>query len=66
MGNITQLKAEVEKLSPAELAEFRAWIIERDAHVWDQQIAADLRAGRLDALIADAKKDRAAGRVRDL
>jgi hypothetical protein len=66
MGDISQLKAAIETLSPQEQAEFRDWFLERDAQLWDEQIADDLKAGRLDALIAEAKADRAAGRVRDL
>ena len=66
MGDIAHLKGAVEKLSPDEQAEFRAWFIARDAEQWDEQIAADLKAGRLDPLIAEAKAERAAGRLREL
>ena len=66
MGSISHLKGEIEKLSPAEQAEFRNWFIARDNDQWDQQIAADLDAGKLDDLIAEAIAERAAGKSRDL
>ncbi|WP_146447401.1 hypothetical protein [Bythopirellula polymerisocia] len=47
------LENAVTGLSPDELARFRAWFAEYDGELWDQQIEADARAGRLDAL-ADA------------
>ena len=66
MGNVSQLKGEVEKLSPAEEAEFRAWFIARDNDAWDNQIAADFAAGKLDEMIAEAKEERALGKSRKL
>ena len=39
----------VANLSPAELAEFRKWFAEYDGELWDAQIEADARAGKLDA-----------------
>ncbi|TWU29364.1 hypothetical protein Pla144_01400 [Bythopirellula polymerisocia] len=55
MGTMTlhDLENAVTGLSPDELARFRAWFAEYDGELWDQQIEADARAGRLDAL-ADA------------
>ena len=66
MGSIAQLKGEFENLSREEQAEFRAWFIERDAQLWDEQIAADSAAGRFDQMIAEAMADRAAGKSREL
>ena len=66
MGDIADLKGEIEKLSPVEQAEFRAWFLARDQDAWDAQIASDLQAGRLDAMIAEAFSERAAGKSRDL
>ena len=66
MGDIAHLKGEFEKLSPAEQVEFRAWFLARDNDQWDQQIAKDLEAGKLDGLIAEAIAERAAGKSRSL
>jgi hypothetical protein len=38
----------------ADLAKFRAWFLEFDARVWDAQIESDLKAGKLQGLIAEA------------
>ncbi len=56
----------IAKLSPEELAELRAWFYERDQEEWDRQIARDSEAGKLDKLIAQAKRDYAAGNGREL
>jgi hypothetical protein len=66
MSDIEQLERTVSKLSPQDLAQFRAWFLEFDAGVWDQQIAADLKAGKLDALIAEARADFEQGKARSL
>ena len=66
MSEVEQLEQQVQRLSPEELAQFRAWFLEYDAHCWDQQIAADLKAGKLDALIAEARADFKAGKARKL
>ena len=34
--------------------------------LWDRQIAEDLKAGRLDKLIAEAREDFEAGRAREI
>lgn len=64
MSDIEQLERTVSKLSPHDLAQFRAWFLEFDARVWDQQIEADLKAGKLDALIAEARADFEQGKAR--
>ena len=66
MNHVEQLEKKVQSLSPQELAEFRAWFIEFDARVWDEQIEADLKAGKLDGLIAEALAEYKAGKAREL
>ncbi len=61
-----ELENAIAKLSPEELAELRAWFLERDQEEWDRQIARDSEAGKLDRLIAQAKRDYAAGNGREL
>lgn len=50
MNKVEAIEREIRSLSPEELAAFRAWFLEFDADVWDQQIEADARAGKLDTL----------------
>jgi hypothetical protein len=66
MSEVKQLEQKVRSLSPEELAEFRAWFIEYDWQLWDQQMEADLKAGKLDKLIAEARADFNAGKAREL
>jgi len=63
---VQELENAIAKLSPEELAELRAWFRERDQEEWDRQIARDSEAGKLDKLIAQAKRDYAAGNGREL
>ena len=66
MNAVEQLTRNVQGLSPEDLQQFRAWFLEYDAQCWDQQIAADLKAGKLDNLIAEARADFKAGKARKL
>ena len=66
MDDLDDIKARVEHLPPAQKAELRSWFLERDHLDWDAEIARDLAAGKLDAVIAEAKADRDAGRIREL
>jgi hypothetical protein len=47
------------------LATFRAWYAGFGAAKWDRQLEADVAAGRLDWLVAEARKDRQEGRSSD-
>ena len=43
-----------------------SWILEQDMKVWDAQIEADAKAGKLGHLISEAKADYTAGKARKL
>ena len=66
MSEVEQVEKQVKKLSAEDLAKFRAWFFEFDARVWDAQIESDLKAGRLQGLIAEALADYKAGKAREL
>ena len=59
MSKVEKLEQQVQSLSPEELAQFRAWFLEFDWAVWEAQVAADVRAGKLDALADKALHDHA-------
>lgn len=42
---IKELEAEIAKLRPKELEEFRAWFEQFDAKAWDEQIEEDVASG---------------------
>ena len=61
MSKIENLEKQIQQLSPKELAELRRWFAEFDAHLWDRQFEADVKAGKLDALAEKALRAHAAG-----
>ncbi|HOR01097.1 MAG TPA: hypothetical protein PLJ35_19960 [Anaerolineae bacterium] len=66
MSELEQLEQRVLGLSPEDLAKFRAWFIELEHRLWDKQVEADLAAGKLDRLIAEARAEFKAGKAREL
>jgi hypothetical protein len=55
---------QVQKLSPAEVFELGRWLRESEAELWDQQIEADIRSGKLDKLGQEALEELRAGQTR--
>jgi hypothetical protein len=66
MSSVEEIQSAIVSLAPEEYARLRAWFIERDWEQWDQQIAADAQAGKLDFLIAEAMAEKTQGHLRDL
>ena len=66
MNALEQLEQQVLRLSSEDLAEFRAWFLELDHQLWDKQLEADARAGKLDRLINEARAEFKAGKTRGL
>lgn len=60
---IQDIETAASQLTLEQLADFRAWFADFDAQRWDQQFEADVAAGRLDALAAEALSDHRAGRT---
>ncbi len=66
MSDLEELEQRIQNLPVAELAKFRAWFIEFDHLIWDRQIEADSKAGKLDDLVAEARADYKAGKAREI
>jgi hypothetical protein len=66
MRKVEELERQIRELSREEFAELREWLLEQDADAWDAQIEADVRAGKLDALGAAARRAHAEGKSRKL
>jgi len=66
MNTIEDLENAVAKLSPEDLARFRAWFEEFEAAKFDRKIERDAQAGRLDRLAEQALADYRQGRAREL
>ncbi len=65
MSTMQEIQTAVSELSLDEISVFRAWFVEFDAKVWDQEFAQDVAAGRLEALAAEALRDLREGRCTD-
>lgn len=61
-----KIEQAIRDLRPEELAEFRQWFAEFDHALWDAQIEADAKAGRLDALARQARAAYDRGETREL
>jgi hypothetical protein len=66
MGKIEHLENQIRELSDKELAKLRDWFAAYDAEVWDRQLEADAKAGKLDHLAEKALRDYAEGRTKGL
>ncbi len=66
MNELKKLEERIAKLPPEKLKKFRAWFTEFDARAWDAQIGQDSKAGKLDALAAEAVAEYKAGKTRPL
>ena len=66
MSKVDELKAEIERLPGAEFAELYRWLSEKDWERWDEEIAADSQAGRLDFLVCEAREEKAKGTPKEL
>jgi hypothetical protein len=56
--SITEIEKAILQLSPEEFTRFREWFETYCAEVWDKQIEADAKSGRLDKLIAEADQEK--------
>ena len=66
MTSVAEIAGAVKRLPKKDLARFRQWFAEYDAQVWDRQLESDVAAGRLDALVREAKREHRAGRTKTL
>jgi hypothetical protein len=66
MLSIQTIEQAIQQLPAHELAEFRLWFAQFDESIWDAQIEADAKAGKLDALAAEALAEYHDGKAREL
>jgi hypothetical protein len=64
MTKLEKIEHDIVSLQPAELHKLADWLAEYCARMWDKEIEADSKAGKLDRIFADAEADIAAGKVR--
>ena len=63
---VKEIENAIVTLSADELQELYAWLEQNRPHPFDERIAADFGAGRLDAVIQEALDDGKSGRLRPL
>ena len=66
MSTLTEIEKAIEQLPASEFRQLHRWVAERDSQQWDEEIAADVAAGRFDDLRRRIKADDEAGRCTEL
>jgi len=66
MSTVAEIKSAIKVLKPQEIREVGHLVDELREELWDQQIDADAKAGRLDKLAEKALEDYRAGRTKPL
>ena len=64
MSTVTEIEHAIQKLTPKEIKAVADWLQEFREEVWDRQIEADAKTGRLDKLTDEGKQDYLAGRCK--
>jgi hypothetical protein len=66
MSTVQEIEMAIARLKPQEIHAVADWLQEYREGLWDKQIEADARAGKLDKLMEEAKQDYQAGRCKPL
>ena len=61
-----EIKEAVKNLTKNELIDFLDWLNDYREAIWDQEIEEDMKLGRLDHLISEAKKEFKEGKCRQI
>ena len=62
--SVVEIEAAIKTLRKEELVQFNQWYQEFLEEQWDEQIRQDVRAGKLDFLIDEARLEREAGTLK--
>ncbi len=63
MSTIQEIESAIAKLKPEEVHAVADWLQKYRDDLWDEEIEADAKAGKLDGLISKAKADYRAGKA---
>ncbi|MBW4657508.1 MAG: hypothetical protein KME15_02445 [Drouetiella hepatica Uher 2000/2452] len=66
MAALAEITEAIAQLPDPDVRKLAVWLQDYLEENWDQQLAGDVAAGRLDGLIHRAEAQIAAGQVRDL
>lgn len=63
MSTVKEIESAITQLDPKDVQAVADWLQEYREELWDKQIAADAKAGKLDSLIKKAKAGHHAGKA---
>ena len=66
MSTVKDIESAITQLAPKDVHAVADWLQEYREELWDRQIEADAKAGRLDQLMEEARQDYLAGRCKPL
>ena len=66
MSTVQEIENAITELPMNEIDELLGWLAEYHAELWDRQIEEDAKAGRLDAVVAEAEREYKAGLAKPL
>jgi hypothetical protein len=66
MSTVAEIESAIKNLKPQEIYKVGDLVDELREDLWDKQIEADAKAGKLDKLMEEAKQDYLAGRCKPL
>ena len=66
MTKLQKIEQDIASLSRDDFRKLADWLAAYQADLWDRQIEDDVKAGRLDKFIEEAKGELAAGKIRTL
>ena len=66
MTTIPEIQQAIMNLSEADYAELCRWLLDQNWERWEQEFDEDVKAGKLDALAAEALDAKAGGELRNL
>jgi hypothetical protein len=66
MSRVEQLEKQIAELSLSEFRVLREWFARYDADIWDRQIEADAKSGKLTTLVERALGEHESGRSTEL
>ena len=66
MPTVDEIQQAIINLPKSDYARLRNWLFEYDWQEWDRELEEDVRAGKLDALAAEALEAKRQGALREL
>ena len=66
MSTVKEIESAISQLEPRDVHVVADWLQAYREELWDRQIEADAKAGRLDTLMEEAKQDYLTGRCKPL